>query len=224
MPRKTSVSTDIIREYRRLQERLAERVVEEPLGAEPQTIGAVDVHLAGDRGIAAAVVLGWPELKVVEERTAQLAVTFPYIPGLLSFREAPVCLAALRSLTSLPDLLLVDGQGRAHPRRFGIACHLGVELDIPTVGIAKSVLVGRHPPLGEERGRRAPLIADEEVVGEAVRTRTGVSPVYVSVGNRITLDEAVYWTLATTRGYRLPEPSRLAHRLAKRLAADLRAP
>ncbi len=149
-------------------------------------------------------------------------ITFPYIPGLLSFREAPLCLSALRSLQCQPDLILADGQGRAHPRRFGIACHIGVELEIPTIGVAKSILTGRFESLGSERGATAPLVTRGEVVGMAVRTRTGVSPVYVSVGNLITLEEAVAWTLNAVQKVRLPEPSRRAHRAAQQLARELK--
>jgi deoxyribonuclease V len=169
------------------------------------------------------VALAYPELALVDENVATQTVTFPYIPGLLSFREAPVCLAAVEGLETKPDLVLVDGQGRAHPRRFGIACHVGYELGIPTIGVAKSILVGRHGELGEERGSTAPLIDRNEVIGMAVRTKPGTKPVYVSVGNLITLEEAVDWVLRTTGRYRLPEPSRLAHKLAQTRATELRS-
>ncbi len=200
---------------------MAERVVEQPLRPEPKVIAAVDVHLRGDRGVAVAVAVSYPELETLEEQVARDNITFPYIPGLLSFREAPLCLSALKSLRRQPDLVLVDGQGRAHPRRFGIACHVGVELEIPTIGVAKSILTGRFESLGDERGAAAPLVTRGEVVGMAVRTRTGVSPVYVSVGNLITLEEAVRWTLKTVLKVRLPEPSRRAHRAAQQLAREL---
>ena len=205
-----------------MQREMADRVREEPLPAPPKLITAVDMHLHGDRGIAVAVSVCYPELETVETQVAIDAVTFPYIPGLLSFREAPLCLRAIQSLGAAPDLILVDGQGRAHPRRCGIACHLGVELQIPAIGVAKSILTGRFDELGEERGSTAPLQSRRETVGMAVRTRSGVSPVYVSFGNLITLDEAVEWTLKTTTRYRLPEPSRRAHRAAQDMARQLR--
>ena len=206
---------------RNLQLAMARQVREEPL-AEARRIAAVDVHLAGNRGVAAVVVTSYPDLQTIEERLTEVTVTCPYVPGLLSFREAPACLAALGEVDAAPDLLLVDGQGRAHPRRCGLACHIGVTADIPTIGVAKSVLVGRHGPLGPERGAVAPLIDRDEVVGMAVRTRTGVQPVYVSVGHRVTLADAVNWTLRTSTRYRLPEPSRRAHKLASSRAAELR--
>jgi deoxyribonuclease V len=163
----------------------------------------------------------YPQLETIEERVASGPIELPYIPSLLSFREAPLCLAAIRSLAAPPDLILIDGQGRAHPRRCGIACHVGLELGIPTIGVAKSVLTGSFDELGDERGSTAPLRSRKEVVGMAVRTRDGVAPLYVSVGNLITLDEAVAWTLKTTTRFRLPEPSRRAHRAAQQLARDL---
>jgi deoxyribonuclease V len=210
-----------LQEYRRLQAEMAQQVREQPLASPPRVIAAVDVHLRSDRGVAVAVAVTYPNLETIEERSITGALTFPYIPGLLSFREAPLCLAALRSLSRQPDLILVDGQGRAHPRRFGIACHLGVELQIPAIGVAKSVLTGSFDDVGEERGSTSPMRSRGEVIGMAVRTRSNVTPVYVSVGNLITLDEAVEWTLKTTSRFRLPEPSRRAHRSAKDLARNL---
>ena len=147
-------------------------------------------------------------------RVVQRFPRFPYILGLLSFRESPLILAALERLTLTPGLLLVDGQGVAHPRRFGIACHLGLLADLPAIGCAKSILRGRHGPLGEEEAASAELLHDGEVVGAALRTRTGVTPVYISVGHKLDLASAIKWTLALCRGYRLPEPTRLAHRAA----------
>ncbi len=217
----SGLNVDRLESYRQLQEEMAQRVREQPLPSPPIVIAAVDVHLHGDRGVAVAVAVKYPDLETIEERVVSDVVDFPYIPGLLSFREAPLCLAALESLSQPPDLLLVDGQGRAHPRRCGIACHLGVELEIPTIGVAKSVLTGCFDNVGEERGSTAPLRSRGEVIGMAVRTRDDVSPVYVSVGNLITLDEAVAWTLKMATRFRLPEPSRRAHRAAQHLARDL---
>ena len=218
------VPPQVIDEYRERQREMAARVEFTPLEAPPRLIAAVDVHLRDDTGIAAVVLMRYPELEVVEEQVASTPVDFPYISGLLTFREAPACLAALGQLHEQPDLLLIDGQGRAHPRRFGLACHIGVALDRPTIGVAKSVLTGRYAELGEARGSSAELVSRGEVVGMALRSRDGVTPLYISVGNRITLPEAVEWTLRCCTRYRLPEPSRLAHRLAKRLATETTEP
>jgi len=141
----------------------------------------------------------------------QAQVTFPYVPGLLSFREIPVITPAFERLHSVPDLVVVDGQGYAHPRRFGLASHLGVLLGLPTIGCAKSRLIGRYAPPGSERGATSPLLDRGEMIGCVVRTRTGVSPLFISVGHLIGLDEAVEWILKLTKGLRQPEPTRLAH-------------
>lgn len=198
-----------------LQRRLAARVVERVLPFEPCLVGGVDVHISGDRAVAAVVTVEVATSSIRETRELWRRVEFPYVPGFLSFREAPAAIDAVRSLTEQPDLLFVDGQGRAHPRRFGLACHIGVELDVPTIGVAKSKLVGRHPELPQERGAAVPLVHRGEVVGMVVRTKPGARPVYVSVGHRITLSEAVAWTLRCTRD-RIPEPTRQAHLLAQR--------
>lgn len=163
---------------------------------------------------AAVAVLSFPGLELVESSIAHRDTDFPYIPGLLSFRELPAVLAALVGLTQAPDVILCDGQGIAHPRRFGIACHLGVLLDMPTIGVAKTRLTGtyREPP--SEKGAWTPLLDGEETIGAVLRTRTGVKPVYVSPGHRISLKTAVELTLACTTRYRLPETTRQAHRLA----------
>ena len=139
---------------------------------------------------------------------------FPYVPGLLSFREAPILLEALAGLRSRPDVILVDGQGTAHPRRFGIACHLGLAIDVPTIGCAKSRLVGNHQEPDEEKGAWTHLMHHREPIGAVVRTRTGVRPIYVSPGNNIDLDSSVRWALACSPRYRVPVPTRLAHRAA----------
>lgn len=157
------------------------------------------------------VVLRAEDLSIVEERTVKQRVGFPYVPGLLSFREAPVILAAFERLQVQPDVVILDGQGYAHPRRFGLACHVGLWLDKPTLGCAKSLLVGSFRRLGKRAGSVAPLKDKGEVVGMAVRTRTATQPVYVSVGHKIDLVSAVQVVLATCRGFRLPEPTRLAH-------------
>jgi deoxyribonuclease V len=170
-----------------------------------------------DRFFAAVVVLGWPGLEIVETATARGKSPFPYIPGLLSFREGPLLVRAFRRLEQPPDLVLFDGHGLAHPRRFGIACHLGLLLDLPSIGCAKSRLVGEHGAPGRQVGDQAPLVHERRRIGAVVRTRAGVKPVFVSAGHRIGLPAAVRWVLATGGGYRLPEPTRQAHLLANRL-------
>lgn len=163
---------------------------------------------------AAVVVLTFPDLKRVDQAVARRRLEFPYIPGLLSFRELPAVLDALALLHIVPDLILCNGHGIAHPRRFGIACHLGVLVDRPTIGVAKTHLVGRHIEPGREKGSWAPLQDGDEVIGATLRTRTGVKPVYVSIGHRLTLETAIRLVLACTTHYRLPETLREAHKLA----------
>ena len=198
----------------RLQEALRAHVVIETLCVPLRRIAGVDVSFRGGQARAAAVVLDWATLHPVEQVVVETPVSFAYIPGLLAFREAPAVLAALERLRSTPDLLLVDGQGLAHPRRLGLASHLGVLLDWPTIGCAKSVLVGQYAPPEDTPGSTAELLDKGEVLGAAVRTRKGASPVIVSVGHRIDLASAVRVVLDCARGYRLPEPARLAHRLS----------
>ncbi len=198
-----------------LQKRLAALVREEPLPHPPRTIAGIDVGVRDGISRAAVVVVDAETLHPLESATHEAPTPFPYVPGLLSFREVPVILHALARLSHLPDLLLCDAQGRAHPRRLGLASHLGVLLDHPTVGCAKSRLVGTHPPLPEKKGAWVPLVDRGEVVGAVVRTRQGVRPVYVSVGHRVTLEEAVHVVLSTVTRYRLPEPLRMAHRLSQ---------
>lgn len=218
------------REAIELQRRLHSRLVMRPVREPVRLVAGVDVHVparcpapagaespspaSGVRATAAVVVLSYPALEPVETAVAALPVAFPYIPGLLSFRELPAVLNAFRSLACHPDLVLCDGQGYAHPRRFGLACHLGLLIGVPTVGVAKTLLLGRHEPLGDSRGSWVPLLDGGEVVGAAVRTRTGVKPVYVSVGHLADLASAVEWTLRCAPRYRLPETTRQAHEVA----------
>jgi len=177
------------------------------------TVAGIGVSLKGE-GQAAVVVLSFPDLRPLDRAVATAKLTFPYVPGLLSFRESPLVLAAFEKLTVAPDVLLVDGQGYAHPRRFGVACHLGVLLDRPAVGVAKSILVGRYENLGDQPGDQAPVIHRGEVVGAAVRTKPRTNPLIVSVGHKIDLPTAIAFVLRCVRGYRLPEPTRAAHNLA----------
>ncbi len=163
---------------------------------------------------AAVAVLRFPDLEPLHSAIARRPTEFPYVPGLLSFRELPALLEALQQLTELPDVILCDGQGRAHPRRFGIACHLGVLLDRPTLGVGKTRLIGSHAEPGPEKGDWAALLDGGEVIGAVLRTRPGVKPLYISGGHRVSLETAIALTLACTRRYRLPETTRAAHRLA----------
>jgi deoxyribonuclease V len=201
---------------RALQADWAQRVVLRDEVGDVNRIGGVDVGFeqGGSVTRAALVVLSWPDLQVMERQLARVPTTFPYVPGLLSFREMPAILAAWEQLQCKPDLLLCDGQGTAHPRRFGIACHLGVWLDLPTIGVAKKRLVGRHEDVGNDKGSAVPLLDKGECIGTVVRSRTGVNPLYVSAGHRITQATAVEWVMACLTRYRLPEPTRQAHRLA----------
>lgn len=190
----------------------------------PGLIAGADISGEDADGMvrAAVVVLSYPELALVDESVVSMRPDFPYVPGLLSFREVPLLLAAFEGISAVPDVVIADAQGIAHPRRLGLASHLGLFLDLPTVGCAKTILCGRHGELGEEPGDRAPLVDRDEVVAAALRTRRGVKPVYVSIGHKVDLDTAIGWVLACCRGYRLPEPTRLAHLAAAgKLASSL---
>jgi deoxyribonuclease V len=209
------------REAVQIQKALAGQVVTVGVVAAPCLIAGVDVSVnrTEGSGTGAVVVLSYPGLEVVESRAVAGPVTFPYVPGLLSFREIPLLLRAFEEIALTPDLVLVDGQGYAHPRRMGIASHLGLVLGIPTIGCAKSRLCGAYAEPGRERGKYAGLFDDNgEQIGAAVRTRTATKPVFVSIGHRISLEQAIFWTLQCCRGYRLPEPTRQAH-----IAANSRA-
>jgi deoxyribonuclease V len=214
------------REAVAIQVRLAAEVRCGPPLKRALTVAAVDVS-AGKRDetlAAAVVVMRAADFSVVEVRRAAMRAAWPYVPGCLSFREAPVALEALRQLASPPDLVICDGQGRAHPRRLGLASHVGLWLDRPTIGCAKSRLVGtspRDPAL--RRGGRASLVDGPERIGTVLRTQSGVKPVFVSVGHRIDLASAERWVLATAVRYRLPEPIREAHRLVTQYKATLDA-
>lgn len=195
------------------QRRLAEQVSRNSEVIAPRFIAGVDISAGRAQGTAtgAIVVLSYPELRVVEIKVARGRLDFPYIPGLLSFRESPLTLAACEELTITPDLILVDGQGVAHPRRFGLASHLGLFLDTPTIGCAKSLLCGSHEEPGIEPGSYAEIMDKDETIGVALRTKLGVKPVYVSIGHKVDLKTAIHWVRQCCRGYRLPEPTRLAH-------------
>jgi deoxyribonuclease V len=204
---------------RELQESLRHRVRLTPLARPPQLVGGADAICdRRERLIFGAVaVFTYPELELVEEAAVSGLCPFPYRTGLLSFREVPILTAACRRLRHLPDLLLVDGQGIAHPRGLGLASHLGLVLDRPTLGVAKSRLLGEYTEPDEAAGSRTPLIWQGKEVGLVVRTRTGVRPLYVSSGHRCSLRETVAIVLGCLKGYRLPEPLRRADWLSRRL-------
>lgn len=201
---------------RALQERLRDQVIAQDRLPPVRRVAGIDVGFeqAGAIARAAVVVLSFPELQLLDQAVARLPTRFPYVPGLLSFREIPVVLKALDELRMEPDLLICDGQGQAHPRRFGLACHLGLLIDRPSIGAAKSRLIGEYGPLPDARGGWMPLTHQGETLGAVLRTRAGVTPLFVSIGHRVSLDTAIRYVLACCPRYRLPETTRLAHRLA----------
>ncbi len=201
---------------RDLQARLADRVEQGDRFGSIALVAGIDIGFeqAGKVTRAAVAVLGLPELALVESALARRPTDFPYVPGLLSFREIPAALEALAALATTPDLLLCDGQGFAHPRRFGLACHLGWLVDVPCIGVAKSRLIGAFAEPGSARGAWTPLLDHDQTIGAALRSRAGVKPLFVSTGHRVGLASAIRLTLACTDRYRLPEPTRLAHQLA----------
>ncbi len=200
-----------------IQEQLRTQVITTDQLPEPiQYIAGVDMGFTADGTIsrAAVAILSFPDLQVIETTLAHRPTIFPYIPGFLSFREIPAVLDALEKVKIIPDIILCDGQGIAHPRRLGIASHLGLLVDIPTIGVAKSLFIGQHQELAETKGSWQPLIHQGETIGAVLRTRTGVKPVYVSSGHRISLPTAIDYVLRCTLKYRLPETTRIADKLA----------
>lgn len=204
---------------RHLQNQLASKVQFTPLKKSPKLIAGLDCAFTkdGQKIIAAAVVLKLPDFELLETKSAVRKTTFPYIPGLLSFREAPVCIAAVKKLKHNPDAFIIDGQGVAHPRRLGLAAHLGLFFNKPTIGCAKSRLTGTFKNPQPEKGSCSWLKDNSEIIGAVLRTRTNVKPVFVSVGNKCLLKDAVKITLTCTPKYRLPEPTRLAHQIVSKL-------
>ena len=198
----------------KLQNELRGRVAILPAPARVETVAGVDVGIRADTARAAVVVLSFPDLAVIEQSVIDAPVQFPYVPGLLSFREIPVVLQAFERLNHTPDLVIVDGQGFAHPRRFGIASHLGVILDLPTIGCAKSRLVGVYDQPGVEAGLWSELRHQGELIGAVLRSKTGSSPLFVSIGHKVDLATSIGWVMACCRRYRLPETSRRAHMAA----------
>lgn len=199
-----------------LQRALRQRLVIEDRLGPVQRVAGVDVGFEeqGATTRAAVAVLSYPDLQIVETAIARRPTQFPYVPGLLSFREIPAVLDALEKLSALPDLLLCDGQGIAHPRRLGIATHLGLLVDIPAIGVGKSRLFGTHDPVPEERGAWTPLRDGNEIIGAVLRTKVRVKPLFISPGHRIGLETAITYVMNCTTRYRLPETTRHAHRLA----------
>jgi deoxyribonuclease V len=205
-----------------LQQSLRDQIITTDQFGEVQTVAGVDVGFedSGDTTRAAVVVLSFPDLQVQERSIARRPTQFPYIPGLLSFREVPAVLDALENLKILPDLLLCDGQGTAHPRRFGIACHVGLLTNLPAIGVAKSLLVGKHEDVPDEKGAWKALQHQGEMIGVALRTRPKTKPLYISPGHRISLATAIDYVLQCTTKYRLPETTRQAHKLASETPAS----
>lgn len=202
-----------------LQKKLAGRIKFAPLRNQPKLIAGLDCAFSkdGQNIIAAAVVLRYPDFELIETKYATRKVVIPYIPGLLSFREGPACIAAVKKLKNEPDIFIIDGQGIAHPRRLGLAAHLGLFFDKPTIGCAKSRLIGSFKEPPPEKGARSLLKDKTETIGAVVRTRTNVKPVFVSVGNKCLLEDAIEITVASATKYRLPEPTRLAHQTVSKL-------
>lgn len=198
-------------------------VAHDQLPAAIQTVAGVDVAYAphSDLLVAAAVLLDAVTLEIQHTAIVQQRATFPYVPGLFSFRELPPIQQALAQLPKSPDLVICDGQGVAHPRRFGLACHLGVTTGLPTIGCAKTRLVGHYHSLAHPRGSTAELVLDAEIIGQAVRTQPGINPVFVSVGHRVSLATACYWVLRCAPAYRLPETTRAADHLVRQELARL---
>lgn len=204
---------------RGLQTELAAKVRHDPFPGPIHTVAGADCAFSRDKKRIAAVVvvLRFPDFELIERADCVLPVRFPYIPGLLSFREAPACLAAAEKLKTTPDVFLIDGQGIAHPRRLGIASHLGLFLNRPTVGCAKSRLIGDYDDPPTARGSSSPLKDGDEILGAVLRTKSSVKSLFVSVGHLCRLDDALRITLQCCTRYRLPEPARLAHQLVTRL-------
>jgi deoxyribonuclease V len=201
-----------------LQQELRSQVILADEIGQVHHVAGVDVGFEEDGTVtrAAVVVLTFPELQLVESSLARKPTTFPYIPGLLSFREIPALLEALAQLQTTPDLLLVDGMGIAHPRRLGIASHLGILIDMPTIGVGKSLLVGKYEMPSPQKGSWEPLIHKQETIGAVLRTRDNINPLFISSGHKVSLPTAIDYVMRCTTKYRLPETTRLAHNLASR--------
>jgi len=230
-----------IADARKIQEQLREKWIEENRFGEIRTVAGLDAAFVlvgsqafrrkhsrwaalreANRVIAGVVVYSYPEMQELERVFAEVRLKFPYVPGFLSFREIPALLAALGKLRQMPDLMFCDGQGYAHPRRMGLATHLGIVLDRPTIGCAKSILIGTHDVVGKEKGEWTAMMDDAERIGAALRTRAGVKPMYISPGHRISLETSIQLTLAVCDGPRIPRPTRDADRYVREVKAAAR--
>ena len=203
-------------EAKTIQLELAKQVIRYNKTGEINYVAGIDVgfDLKHKLSRAAVAVLSYPDLEFVESSKAELETVFPYIPGLLSFREIPVIIEALKKIKQIPDVILCDGQGIAHPRRFGLACHIGVLTNVPTIGVAKSRLIGKYESLSKDKGSKVSLTDKDEKIGSVIRSRTNVKPLFISIGHKLDLDKCleIVWNCITK--YRLPETTRFAHRLA----------
>lgn len=208
---------------RRLQSELAGKIRLVSLRGKGELVGGLDCAFSkdGKRIGAVCVVMSVEQLKIVEVVQAVREVEFPYVSGLLSFRESPVCIAAAAKIKNVPNVFIIDGQGIAHPRRFGLACHLGLFFDRPTIGCAKSRLTGNYEEVGLEKGSFSTLMHKGERIGAVVRTRSNVKPVFVSPGHKCTVNDAVRVVLECVTKYRLPEPTRMAHQLVTKMKPSI---
>ena len=215
---KQIIDVRTVAEAKAIQEALRDKVITKDCLGKVRYVAGTDVGFKDNYRItqAAVAVLSFPELKLVETAITQIPTTFPYVPGYLSFREIPAILKVMEQLQLTPDLILCDGQGLAHPRRFGLACHLGVLLDIPTIGVAKSLLIGKHETIAPEKGSWKPLIDHDETIGCVLRSRTNVKPIYISLGHKISLPTAREYTIKCLTKYRLPETTRWADKLSRK--------
>jgi len=206
-------------EAREIQEKLRKRLRLRPPRAPLKTIAAGDVAYSreDDMTYAAFLLFTYPDLTFLESASAKGRASFPYVPGFLTFREAPILLKAFSRLKTRPDLILIDGQGIAHPRFMGIAAHIGLILNLPAIGCAKSRLIGTHEELAPDRGKAVPLLVGDRTAGMVLRTRAGVKPVYVSPGHKMNMETSVKIVLSLCRGYRIPEPLRQAHMFVSKL-------
>ena len=212
-----------VAEAKEIQEQLRHRVISHDRLGDIKYVAGVDIGFEDNYKIskAAVAVLSYPELELVEKAIARIPTVFPYVPGYLSFREIPAILAAFPQLDRTPDLILCDGQGIAHPRRLGLASHLGVILDLPTIGVAKSRFIGQHQAVPPTKGSWTPLVDNEETIGVVLRSRTNVKPIYVSVGHKISLSTAIEYVMGCLTKYRLPETTRWADKLASKKSSKI---
>jgi len=228
-----------IADARKIQEQLREKWIGEDKFEEIRTVAGLDAAFVltssqafeasrnrwaalreANRAIASVVLYKYPEMQELQRAHAEVRLRFPYVPGFLSFREIPALLEALGKLKQMPDLMFCDGQGYAHPRRMGLASHLGIVLDRPTIGCAKSILIGTHDAVGKEKGEWTPMMDGEERIGAALRTRAGVKPMYISSGHRVSLETAMRLTLSVCDGPRIPRPTRDADRYVSEVKAE----